>query len=268
VRISVNDWTNGLDPERHDERADAPVGDDRDAALIRLIDHDPGDASLDPADGALDAVDGARLEQLRQRSTALRALLAADVPADVDVAHSAALMRAELQRAARARLTRMATRIAAAFALVLLPFVFVPPARAWVVDQVRAAAAVLGIARAADRPAGDVAPAAPGSATAAFDVSFAAASNVLTVHVATAGGTLVVRRGHGSDAVASASGARAGGLAIMPDGVRLDGGGSDDAVYTLTVPPHVRQIRVDRGGDVSFHDVPSPDRELRLPLEQ
>src|SRR5690606_13105684 len=133
-----------------------------------------------------------------------------------------------------------------AVTLVLGGVLLVEPARAWLIDGVRAAAVAVGLT--SDDTGAPVAPVPEGPT---MRVTFAWTGSTFEIAAGTAHGTLVLRHGASGRAAAESNGA--GGIVITPRGLRLDGAGADDVVYTVTLPAGVAAVRVIRADGISEH---------------
>lgn len=206
-----------------------------------------------------------RLLALRRRSVRLSAMLSAADPSPAEVRASARAIMQHVPVGAR-RITPAiqwwprtpALRMAAAVTLVLGGALLVEPARAWMIDGLRAAAVAVGLT--SDERAPAVAPAPAGST---MRVSFAWTGSTFEIAAGAASGTLVLRRGETGRAAAESNGT--GGIVITPRGIRLDAAGADGAVYTVTLPPSVGTVRLIRPEGASEHALPATG-EVNIPL--
>jgi hypothetical protein len=225
-------------------------------------DHEPHDHDSAPEDAMQDMMNP---ERVRTRAEHLSMLLASDETVDALTRDSAAAMRpAVLAAAARAqRARRRARRMYAAAAIVIIAGIgFVPPARAWVVEQARSVATALGVLRTepAPEPPSPVAT-PPGDADVRF--TFAVRTTTAVIEFGASRGTLVVRRGGGPDASAESIGAPGARFVVLPNGVRIHGEASATARYIVTLPPLVREVRIVRpDGSVSVHPVAEMELEI------
>jgi hypothetical protein len=251
------------------DRVDAPTI--TDAHLVRYVDGELSPATRTSLSAILEqrADLAARVEQLERRSTRLSALLSEVSPDATQLRDSAAAMRPHVLRSATRRSWWLrlppGMKAAAAIALLFGLVFIVPDARAWVLERVRAAAEAIGVvARQSAPEAPVVAPTEP--ARAAVTITFTAPRDTLDVSVHQAAGVLIVRRASGADASAEAAGVDAR-FTVGPSALQIDGPASADAVYTLTVPPPVTVVRLQRAaGAITVHAVPLATRELRIEL--
>lgn len=196
-------------------------------------------------------------ETVGRRAAALSTLLTSLDPADDEVAASAAAIRTALAASSRTawyrspKLLRAAATIAVVFGTVAV----VPPARAWVVDRARAAAAVLGGSAASPdgpgtRPAVDAAP--PADAAAVY--SFTVPGDVFEVDARGVSGVLFLSGGAGLLATAEATGA---GIVVLPGALRIEASSFQPVTARLLLPGHVTTVRVRLDGEIT--------REVELP---
>jgi hypothetical protein len=250
-------------------------GDDivSDARLMQYLHGELSDAERAYVDAQLarSAAAAERLRVLRHRTTRLSTLLGAADPVPADVQASAGEIRPIVDRTVVThvnwwRRTPPALRAAATIALLLGGVLLVEPVRAWVLDQARAVAEAVGLL---DTEPADASPAAPASSTPAAGVdvrySFPWSASTFEITTGSAIGTLVITTGRAGQVTAATTGT-AGSFLTMPEGIRIEGEGATDAVYTITLPPDVRTLRLNHGGRTIEHTVPAGGSGLRLPL--
>jgi hypothetical protein len=250
-------------------------GDDAvsDTQLIQYLHGELSDAERTRLDALVagSPVLGERLRVLRDRTTRLSALLGTLDPAPEAVEASAHEIRPIVDRdvVAPRRGWWASTRVlqaAAVVAVLLGGALFVEPVRAWIVEQARAVGAAVGLieVESAVAPVPEA-----GQAPVGSDVrfSFAWSSSVFEVSAGSVAGTLVVVAGAEGEVTAEIRrDADTGDAAftIMPAGIRIDGVGGDGVVYTLTLPPEVRTLRLSHRGRTTEHDVSGGSLRLML----
>jgi hypothetical protein len=104
--------------------------------------------------------------------------------------------------------------------------------------------------------------AAPADAAIRFTVPWAGAA--FAVDAGAADGTLIVVRGVEGSVSAEIAGAGAS-LTFVPLGVRVEGPGSPETVYTIALPPSVEVLRLTYDGRTRSVRVDG-SQPLRLPL--
>jgi anti-sigma factor RsiW len=245
-------------------------GDDtvNDAQLLRYVHGDMDDAERANIEAliARNPASAGRVATLQRRSARLTDLLGTLDPDPDVVTASAHAIRPVVDASIVThvhwwRRTPPALRAAAAITLVLGGVLLVEPVRAWVVDQARAIGATIGIG-------GDDQGTVPADAQPTdADVSYAFpwSSAVFGIDAGSTAGTIIVVRDTGSSVVADMTDAADASFTVMPTGLRIDGRGSEAAVYTLSLPPVVTTIRVRWDGATRDHAVPA-EGPLRVPL--
>ncbi|HSK20317.1 MAG TPA: hypothetical protein VK912_14290 [Longimicrobiales bacterium] len=237
-----------------------------DAQLLRYVHDELSESERARVEAEVAGTPGAaeRLRVLQQRSLRLSALLTAVDPSEEDVLASVRGIQPALDGSViplqQVRHRTALLRAAAIATLLFGGLLLVEPARAWVGDQLRAAAGSLGLINVQAVPD----PPEPPPAASDVRLSFEWASATFDISALTAAGTVVIRRGDVGVATAEIMGSPDGALTVMPGGIRIEGGGAPDAVYALTLPPNV-EVRLRRGDTVTEHHVPDSGT-LRLPL--
>lgn len=241
---------------RHPPHAD-------DAELVRLLDDEGGEEmarTAAHADGCVEC--GARLARLRHSSAALRRLIeqgesavaVPDLTLDQLLARRSAASpstrtpaAAGVRRPARWQplAERPWLRAAAVVALLLALGLGAPPVRAWVLERLGDAAALLR---------GDTAPEAPVPSPAGPDdgsavVSFEPASAAFAVDLrhAQRGGRLVVRLHDGPLATATVVDGGAE-LLVRPGGLAIGNAPESESSYVVTVPAGLERVVIRLGG--------------------
>lgn len=243
-----------------------------DAELMRYLHDELDEAGRAHVDAQLATPAVAeRLSVMRQRTRRLSSLLGAADPAPSEVEASARELRLIVTPARRGasaqshrwHATAPPLRAAAAIVILLGGVLLVEPARAWVIDSLRAAAVAVGLVEGAATPH---APVLPQTSGAGVRFSFAWSAPSIDVDAGGARGTLVIRRGVAGRVTAESRGAAAAGIVIMPDGIRLEGAGDGAAEYMLTLPPAVRVLDMSTTGGRVRHVLPATEDVVRLPL--
>lgn len=213
-----------------------------------------------------------RLRTLEQRSARLSSLLRTADPDPAAVQASARAIRPLVDRTivTHPHWSRRAPRTllaAAVITLLLGGALFVDPVRAWIVEQARAVAESVGlITRDPVTPAPAPAPAPePDVSDVRFSFTWTAAT--FQVDAGAAAGTVIVTRGSAGRVTAEIGGARSTNFAVMPTGLRIDGAGGADATYTLTLPPAVTTVLLNRASGPAAYDAPAEGDVLRIPLQ-
>lgn len=227
----------------NDARLQAHVDD---GALVRLMDgalHAPAAARVE---AHLDACEPctARLAELRERSAALRELLAGEPAAAPDAWLRPALEARRRRRASWWRGPRgMAAAAAALFVLALLAPPVYGAVRRWVAARLAPVASAP-----ASRPSG--APPAPARARDA--VRFTPATAELHLRFAEPDASAVLALAPTTGAEARLSVERAAGapppVLVLPDGIDVQNRATPGATYRLLVPASVREVRVTVAG--------------------
>jgi hypothetical protein len=247
-------------------------GDDivSDAQLMQYLHGELNDADRAWVDAQILATPAVaeRLDLVRHRSSRLSILLRAADPAPVDVEASALSIRPTIDRNAIARShwwqrTPPALRIAASIAILLGAVLLVEPARAWVLEQARAVAEVVGLV---DSAPTDVAPQVDVARDADVRLSFPWSAATFDIAVGNAAGNITITAGSADEATAEMAGASGTSLMVVPTGIRIEGSGSADALYTLTLPSVVTTVRVIRAGGTAIYDLPADGGVLRVPV--
>jgi hypothetical protein len=203
-----------------------------DADLIRYLDGEPhGDIARETR---------ARLDLWRRRTERLSSFLGELDPSEAQTQASAAAVRPLMAR--RMRSTPAILKIAAAIVLLLGLALVVPPARAWMLERGRTVAEALGLVARPSTPAAPTpAPSAP--ETAAVRVSFPVSLDTFDIAATPATGQLIVRHNSETLGTAEAVGAPGSSFTVLR-GLRIEGGSSTQAIYTITLPAHVIAVRV------------------------
>lgn len=247
-------------------------GDDivSDAQLMQYLHDELNDADRAWVDAQISAMPAVadRLNLIRHRSSRLSVLLRAADPAPAEVEASARSIQPTIVGNASARdhwwqRTPPSLRIAASIAILLGAVLLVEPARAWVLAQARAVAEVVGIV---DSAPDDVAPPFDGVRGADVRLSFPWSAATFDIAVGNAAGHITITRGSGDEATAEMAGASGTSLMVVPAGIRIEGSGSADALYTLTLPTVVTTVRVIRAGGTAIYDLPATGGVLRVPV--
>ena len=223
-----------------------------DADLVRLIDG----ALPEVERGAIEAhVRGclqcrSRHITLERRSARLSALLrATDLPAPA-VPLRVVVRRRKVAGAARR------WQVAAAIVLAMGGAMAVSPVRAWMLNAARTVWA---------RATGEATTSAVRTVAPSSAVSFVPSGSVLTVRVpAGSNGQLTIDVTEGSEA--SALGARAGSILVMPDEFRFTETLTEGADYQVRVPAQVTLVRVWVGQRVTSIRPTATARQFVVPL--
>ena len=248
------------------------AGDDivSDAQLMQYLHDELNDADRATVDAQISATPAVaeRLNLIRHRSSRLSVLLRAADPAPVEVEASARLIQPTIDRNAIARghwwqRTPPAMRIAASIAILLGGVLLVEPARAWVLERARTVAEVVGLV---DSAPAEVAPPVDGVRGADVRLSFPWSAATFDIAVGNAAGNITITAGSGDEATAEMAGASGTSLMVVPAGIRIEGSGSADALYTLTLPPAVTTVRVIRAGGTAIYDLPADGGVLSVPV--
>lgn len=244
-----------------------------DAELIRYLDGELESAERARVEALIAAAPAIadRAHVLRRRGTRLGTLLAAVDPSDADVRASATSIRRDIAGDVRPHVPRahgwrrtQLLRAAALMAALLGGTLLVEPARAWIIEQMRAAAVASGLIE--PTPTAPAAPVAPPSIEPGWRFSLPWSTDSFELDAGDAVGTLVIRRGTGPSAIIESADAGVTRIAITPLGMRLIGAGTGVATYTLTLPPTVSRLHLVRAG--TPEEIPiAPDlTELLVPL--
>ena len=234
------------------------------ADQIRYLDNEPGplDADVDEA-GSRGVAD---LAQVRRRSTRLSEALSALDPTDEEIRRSAEAIRPLLLRQGRHRFDWRgfppAYRVAAVLAIVFGIAMTVEPARAWVIERLRAA--VEAIAGTEPLPAPELDATRLGT-SADLQLTVPAEGDSLRVEIVAGMAELVVRRVQGSATHIRVVGATGANLTSLSNGVRIDGGSTRSAVVEVEIPPTVAAVIViGPEGSRSLHRIGPSDTEVRV----
>jgi hypothetical protein len=208
--------------------------------LVRLLDEElgGGNAAL-AAHLDLCAACTERRDVLERRSMRLREALAAADPAPRVLAlHPDALVRPTVRRPA------YAWRAAAAFAVLLVGSLAVPPVRAWIAQR---AGAIMDLASGRHRPTAAAPVRAPVPPDTAGRLTFAPVGPQLVLEVASrqAAGVLVVETVADTAISALVVGEReAAELTVLPGGLRVRNTRASTASYLVAVPLLLEEVAV------------------------
>jgi hypothetical protein len=240
-----------------------------DAELVQYMDGELGHRTAASVVSRIAEAPGAadRLEILHRRSARISVLLDELGPEDAWMEESAAAIRRRLGQP-RARWaawirTPAFARAAATIAVLLGATVAVPGARAWVVGHIRGAVEAIGLRTAPP-------PAAPGLSPdleAEIGVVFAVPGDRFEIRLTHELGTLIVRSHEAGSGSAEAVGAPGTGFSVMPGILRIEGPGSPDAEYRVSLPRAVTSVYVSVGdGPLTRYELPAGPEALRVRL--
>lgn len=218
---------------------DGELPEEEHARLAALIEADPASAD--------------RLRTLRRRGASLGGILRDYGPDDYDVSEAGRTARARLGlndirsiQSARRRPavassgTPVWARAAAVVTLLLLGALATPPARAWVAGTLARLSEILSGDQASSPP---LVP-APAEPDDEVSITFAVPADTFELHVGgSPAGQLLLLATDAASASARAIGDPAAGLTLLPAGLRIEAGGSPDAIFRLELP-HGRVVRV------------------------
>jgi hypothetical protein len=212
------------------------VSPDVDGMIVRYLDGEVSGSSRGETQTLLEASPEARerLEELSRSSDLL-----SDHLADIPIPATPELRFPPTLPALVAR-----HRMAAGIALFFLSVSFLTPARAWIVEGIRAVASVVIPGEEAVLPA-------PAEEAGPSTVSFVPVGAELMVSVGDhqASGRLTVVVVEGTRASGEASGQGAGvELLMLPDGIEVRNGPGSMTDYTVRAPRSLRSVRVRIGG--------------------
>lgn len=233
-------------------------------------DRDDQPGISDRVDHATEPVDGDELARIRRRSERLSEMLAILDPPEAEVRRSAEAIRPLLSRRTGRRFAAAgfppSLRIAAAIAVLIAGGLAVEPARAWVLDRLRAAAEAISDVGAAPPTIDAEAPVSP-AAGADLEVRVPLRGDSLYLEVVGGSGVLVIGRSADAAARLRMRGGTDATLVVMSNVARIGGGTTGETVFELDVPATVAAVIIVRSdGSRSAYALEPSGRELRIPL--